>query len=439
MMKKIFVISLFAILFMQACKKDQQLVDGKKPEENVSEALEKYRNELINTPNGWIAYLYTNEIGGGYSFYLDFKKDNVLSLKADYISGSSQSTYRVKQVMAPSIIFDTYNSLHLLSDPDPSKFGGETGVGYGSDFEFEIRSQVGDTIKLVGKKRQTEFILVKATAADKAFYTNGDLEELQTYLKANPNLYILDEKDNTKKMQVTVNTDVSSRQVSLAVENNGAISSANASFSFSPSGLLNKTLTFGGNVFTHFTWDKANKKLFWLTSTGKKFEVFVSDKPIIPLHYLMGTVSSSISIPGTTTLPGSGQTFITAYNLMRSRITAGFSVPTIGRDLSFSFNDANKTFTVSLIVVQNGTNAFAANYTYSYTKSASGEYKFTGPPVVGGGAGAAIQSIMNAFILTRLTAQTFTLEYYVDAANGRTLGNMISKDQPSFNMTGLIQ
>jgi hypothetical protein len=153
----------------------------------------------------------------------------------------------------------------------------------------------------------------------------------------------------------------------------------------------------------------------------------------------MGTVSSSISIPGTTTLPGSGQTFITAYNLMRSRITAGFSVPTIGRDLSFSFNDANKTFTVSLIVVQNGTNAFAANYTYSYTKSASGEYKFTGPPIVGGGAGAAIQSIMNSFILTRLTAQTFTLEYYVDAANGRTLGNMISKDQPSFNMTGLIQ
>lgn len=438
-MKKIFIISLFAILLMQACKKDQQLVDGKKPEEHVSEALEKYRNELINSPSGWIAYLYTNQIGGGYSFHMDFKKDNVLNLIADYVPGENTSTYRVKQVMAPSIIFDTYNPLHLLADPDPSKFGGETGIGYGSDFEFEVREQKGDTIKLSGKKRETEFILVKASAADKEFYTGDGLGELQAYLKANPNLYILDEKDNTKKIQLTINTDVSSRQVSLAAVANNAVTSAGQPFSFTPSGLLNKPLTFAGNTSTRFSWDKASKKLFLQTTTNKKFEVFTSDKPTIPLHYLMGTVSGSLAIPGTTTLPGSSASFVTAYNLMRSRITAGFTVPTIGRDLSFDFDDAKKTFTVYMIVVQNGTNAFEAIYTYKYTKSDAGEYKFTGPPVVGGGAGAAIQSIMNAFILNRLVAQTFTLDYYVDPQTGKTLGNMISKDQPSFSFTGNIQ
>ncbi|PTS92091.1 hypothetical protein DBR11_27570 [Pedobacter sp. HMWF019] len=439
MMKKIFVISLFAILFMQACKKDQQLVDGKKPEENVSEALEKYRNELINTPNGWIAYLYTNEIGGGYSFFLDFKKDNLLTMKADYVSGSSQSTYRVKQVMAPSIIFDTYNSLHLLADPDPSKFGGETGVGYGSDFEFEIRSQVGDTIKLVGKKRQTEFILVKASAADKSFYTEGGLEGLQAYLKANPNLYILDEKDQTKKIQLDINADVASRSVSLTLEDKGVITSVSQPFSFSPTGLLNKPLNFGGNIYTHFTWDMESKKLFWITTSGKKVEVFVSDKPLIPLHVLIGSKYNSITAPYQTSYPGWSADFqARRAQAARSILTGGYNLTL--REMEFGFNAETKKLVITMSIPQ-GTTQFYAFFGYNYTKTAEGVYRFTIDPtyVAPNTNGSLIITGLAPILAQRFNVDQFTLDYFVNPANGQLLGQFKSVEHPDFTFSGPLQ
>lgn len=438
-MRKIVIISFFALLIMQACKKDQELIDGKKPEERVSEAIEKYSKELTGSTEGWVATLKTNLIEGDYSFYIKFGESNRVSMWADYEPEEVESTYRLKYVMAPSIIFDTYSTLHLLQDPNEDYFGGEFGQGYGSDFEFEIREQMGDTIKLIGKKRLAELILVKATAADKDFYTNK-VSALNTYVEAHPYLYINDPADNTKRIQISVNTQAQARTISLISLNSGVIKTESEKFTYTTkNGLaLVAPLVYNGITIVEVNWDNANNKFFLVTSTGTKIEVLVSAIPIIPLHFVMGTSLSTISMPGQATFPGSGQTFVTAYTTFKASVAAAFSTPTIVRDLNVVFNATSKTMTISINVVQNGTSVFPAVYTYNYTKTESGEYKFSGLVSSGGGA-AAVLTRMRTFILNRIEAQTFLLDYYDDQANQRVLGKFSSKETPDFSLTGTLK
>ncbi|AOM77748.1 DUF4302 domain-containing protein [Pedobacter steynii] len=441
-MKKILIIGLFVVLGIQACKKDQELVDNQKPEERISESLEKYKKELVGSANGWKGFLYTTAMGGGYSFYMNFGDDGRVTMRSDFdadeATESKGSTFQLKQVMAPTLIFDTYNYLHLLSDPSSSVFGGIEGQGYGSDFEFEIREQVGDTLKLVGKKRNTEFVLVKATAAEKAFYNGADypkmISDVNQYLVENPFLFIPDPKDNAKKIQVSVKPGLDSRSFLLNLLNGGVITGGEVPLSFSPAGFrFRNPLSFQTANFLSLDWDKSARKLF-LNTSGGRVEVKTSTSAIIPLHLLIGTAASSFGIPGSTPLPGSSDSFIAGYNSVKTA-AAGFN-STIS-DFSFDFNKNAKTFVISFTLNQQG-NLFAAVYTYDYTQTENGEFKFSGL-IASGGAGPALLPAMRAAMLNRFDNDTFTVDYYNDLTTGRLLGKMTSKEQPGFNFTGVLR
>lgn len=444
-MRKIFIMGLFALLIMQACKKnDQELIDGKRPEERVAADLEKYRAELVNSPNGWVAYLNTTLVGGGYSFYMSFDKENKVIMRADYDSDialeSVQSTYRIKQVMAPSIIFDTYNLLHLLQDPDPNSFDGDYAVGYGSDFEFEIREQVGDTIKLIGKKRKAPLILVKATADQKAFYTSDEFSDaidgITGYLGANPFSYILDPKDNNKKIQVSINTDVRSRSFSLISVDGDEIITNSGVFSFSDQGIrLNSPVKNGEEIYTEVIWDKLAEKLFLVSSKGVKTELLSANAPILPLDLLLGSVYSSITLPSATQYPGWSNDFIAR------RATAARAILTGGYNLrldymQFLFNTKANTLTINTAVYQ-GANGFLAVFSYTYVKAADGTYKFTFTDA--NGNGSLIISGMAPLLGERINADKFKLDYFVHPTTGAVLGQFISVEHPEFSFTGSLQ
>ncbi|WP_293312988.1 DUF4302 domain-containing protein [Pedobacter sp. UBA5917] len=452
-MKKIFIIGFFALLIIQACKKDQELIDGKRPEERVAENLEKYRNELINSPNGWVAYLNTTLVGGGYNFYMSFDKNNRVIMRADYDSDfaleSFESTYRVKQVMAPSLIFDTYTLLHLLQDPDPNSFDGDYSVGYGSDFEFEIREQVGDTIKLIGKKRNAPLILVKATADQKAFYTSDkfsdNIEGITKFLTDNPFVYILDPKDNTKKIQVSMSADVRSRSFALISTNAGQIATSSGLFSFSDTGVrLNTPVKQGDVIYTSLNWDNVAKKLYLVSSTGTKSEVLISATPILPLHLLLGVNYASVTIPNTTTYPGWGTEFISRRALANQRTSANIVVGTTPVTLGamrFTFNATAKT----MVLIWNtpyGANSLNLTYPYSFSKTNDGVFKFT----IGSGFDANSAFIYNQaskpldpILAERLNVDDFKLDYFINPSNGAILGQFISVQHPDFKFSGTLQ
>jgi hypothetical protein len=101
-----------------------------------------------------------------------------------------ESSYRLKALQQPSLLFDTYSYIHLLSDPDAAVNGGVYGEGLYSDFEFSMDGIVGDTIKLTGRFHGSKAFIVKATAEEEAAYVNktsnrliDNIDKYLTYFK----------------------------------------------------------------------------------------------------------------------------------------------------------------------------------------------------------------------------------------------------------------
>ena len=193
-MKKLLIISLIITTVIASCKKDDDPVFEKSADERLKEKLEAYQSQLSGAQNGWKGLLKTNGGNGStYSFYFKFNNENRVSMLSDFDSTSAvtlkESSYRLKALQQPSLLFDTYSYIHLLADPDSDVNGGAPGGGLFSDFEFYFDSTSADSIKLIGRYNGSRLTLVKATPQEEQAYTNAQLaaglaiNKILTYFK----------------------------------------------------------------------------------------------------------------------------------------------------------------------------------------------------------------------------------------------------------------
>ncbi len=179
-MKKIIIIILSITCAFTACKKDDKFLFEQTPDQRLNQTLEAYQSQLSGAANGWKG-LITVDSGKGntYSFYFKFNASNRVTMYADFDSATAitamESSYRIKALQQPSLIFDTYSYVHLLADPNPSVNGGPTGAGLISDFEFAFDSSTTDTIKLTGRFNGSKAVLIRATAQEATAYSTGRL------------------------------------------------------------------------------------------------------------------------------------------------------------------------------------------------------------------------------------------------------------------------
>src|SRR5687768_1636077 len=176
MLKKInylYIILLLAVVM--ACQKENDRIFEKTVDERLNETLASYQQHLLSSPNGWKGTI-TPGNGTPYHFFFKFNNSNRVVMFADIDSTSAavgkESSYRLKALQQPSLIFDTYSYLHQLSDPNPDVLGGTAGAGLTSDFEFAITGLAGDTMKLTGRVNGKKMDLVKATAQEAADWEN---------------------------------------------------------------------------------------------------------------------------------------------------------------------------------------------------------------------------------------------------------------------------
>lgn len=176
---RLIIFSLLA-MFLGACKKDNERVFDESPDARLNKALAAYQTQLTGAANGWRGVI---SLAGGsvYSFYCKFSDSNRVKMVLDFDSASAvtlkESSYRLKALQQPSLIFDTYTYLHVLADPTGRVNGGADGEGLRSDFEFYFSdSSTVDTVKLVGRMNGSTAYLVKATAAEATAYTTGQFD-----------------------------------------------------------------------------------------------------------------------------------------------------------------------------------------------------------------------------------------------------------------------
>lgn len=194
-MKKILGLCLLMVSLLSACDKKNEIAPGERPDERLNQKLTDYKNQLVSAENGWKAVLYP-EGGSAYSFFMKFNANDRLSMRSDINASTAatalESTYRLKAMQQPALLFDTYSYLHILTDPDPSKSNGDYGAGKYSDFEFSFESVTPETIALKGNLQGSRLVLIKATKDEADNYIKKiaesakafeDINTLTTYFK----------------------------------------------------------------------------------------------------------------------------------------------------------------------------------------------------------------------------------------------------------------
>jgi hypothetical protein len=254
-MKKYLIGLSLVFLALASCRKiDDSSVFDKSADQRLNEKLAGYQSTLVGEPNGWKAVIYTTS-GGIYSLYLKFNDSNRVQMLSNFDSVSSvtfkESSYRLKALQQPSLVFDTYSYIHVLADPDPSVNGGTAGEGLGSDFEFyfDERRSTPSTMVLTGRFNNSRLELTRATAQEAAGYASGQLasafqlNKILTYYKR---LVI----NGTDSADVNINT-VSSVLAATDAQGNLLDASKKSSFYATLGGLtLINSVTIGTKTVT---------------------------------------------------------------------------------------------------------------------------------------------------------------------------------------------
>ncbi|MDR2282096.1 MAG: DUF4302 domain-containing protein [Sphingobacterium sp.] len=186
---KYLLIVLFAAPLWHACNKFEDMPETS-VNERINERMEEYQTYLSAAPFGWKAYLLTKSgLQKNFTFKFD-DKNRVISTLEDDASKREESSYRLKYLQRPSLLFDTYSILHKLADPNPNVYGGEWSKGMESDFEFAFMSASANRIELKGLFNESKLILIKATSEEDSkntFVDNAkminEIMKLRTYFK----------------------------------------------------------------------------------------------------------------------------------------------------------------------------------------------------------------------------------------------------------------
>ncbi len=193
--KLVSVFLFFSAFVFSSCEKDDTRVFDQSPDTRINDALTQYGSALTSSAAGWNATIKTGT-GGIYHFHFRFNESNRVFMFADInletATTEKESSYRLKALQTPALIFDTYSYLHILADPDGSVNGGADGQGLISDFEFAFDSLATDSILLTGRQNGTKLTLIKATQADFDAWQNGawanvlafeNINKIQNYFK----------------------------------------------------------------------------------------------------------------------------------------------------------------------------------------------------------------------------------------------------------------
>lgn len=375
---------------MASCKRDSFVSDfDQKPEERMSEAIGLVNNTLTSAPNGWIATLPTNA-GGAYGFYMTFDANQKVTMYGDLNDNTATnlgtSTYRVKAGLGANLVFDTYNYIAMLADPNASVFGGVTGTGLKSDVEFTYVRSTPDSIIFVGKAYRQPLAMIKATAAQKAAYTSGGLkttsDKLKSFFTTTKNPYIEVSQGNTVvKAALNINftnvlasgkratlTGILADGVTVATGTN-KIALTTDGISMTAAGLV-----FQGVTFIKIAWKDATT-LAMYDSTGKEYIIKSNPIPLTPLPLLFGYPTTyayrKITIGGTSPVVGgallpSGVTsqFNAIYQALVTKLASLSPARTI---VGISFTLTNNSTAVVNISPNNGTTTYSANATFNYS------------------------------------------------------------------------
>ncbi|WP_222535264.1 DUF4302 domain-containing protein [Pedobacter polysacchareus] len=427
--------------FITGCKKDENpILDD--PDQRVAAALIEHQAQLLSAENGWKATIYP-KLGKGFSFYFKFDKEGKVKMLSDFNTTTAvtfqESTYRLKALQFPTLMFDTYNYIHLPADPNGSISGGTNGKGLTSDFEFAFDGMSGDTLKMRGIVNGNLMDMVKVTAAEATAYGTEGIKNMMdantAFQAVNKFPYLV--SGSTK---VAVGIDATAKKFTLSyIDENGASKVSNATFAFGLNSLtLSTPLTYLTTTIKELFYD-ATTKQYYVNVNGTRSNVLNSLLPVLDLKALFGPLKdySQIEYNSATIAAGLSADFNTRFAAAKAGLA--LHEPTPGRTLDKVSVKINTDNTMSLLYsYRNAANgALTAMITFTYVKDANGVYTFTYLTADGNGGtvGYKLVSITDYF-----SNNKFRVDWVTNPGSGPTYGGLFNvTDNTSFFYGTLIK
>jgi Domain of unknown function (DUF4302) len=327
-MKKIFIYFILFQLAFTACKKAEvEPLFTETANKRVTTQIDTYKKQLVGAEFGWKGAYYPNGAkDGGYSFYLKFDATGKLSMYSDlvgyfYINNTFdkafETTYQVKALQKPTLIFDTYSFLHELVNPDYN--GGD---GQLADLELTIVSADDNKIVLLGNKNGTEMTLTKVLKTEYDSLPKGALASVinGTFDYLNTDKFITLVLPTGDKADVDLN--FTSKMLSLffynaKIKDYDVVSTA---FITTTTGVQFKDpITIYGVTFQEMFWDGI-AKVYYINVSGKRVNLTPASKPTLPFYYALGTLFQGFNM--SPAIPSQSAEYKALYAKIKSNVIA---------------------------------------------------------------------------------------------------------------------
>jgi hypothetical protein len=291
-MKKYLSYILLLQLSFWACKKAE--VDplfSETANTRTTTVIDGYKKQLTSAEYGWKGEYYTDGGDGvGYSFYLKFDAAGKVSMYSDidgfyyFTNGydkAFESTYQVKALQKPTLIFDSYSYLHELVNPD---YNG--GPGKYADLELEVATVSDSKITFVGVKNKTALTLTKVTKTEADLLTKG---LLGTNVKSVNNVTTFLVLTLPSGLKTDVILDLEKKQLGvLTFDKQGNPVITSASFVVTTTGLkLQNAISVGGSSFDEVLYDETLKS-YYVMIGGKRYNITASLRPSLSFYDALG-------------------------------------------------------------------------------------------------------------------------------------------------------
>ncbi len=395
-MKRVKIIYLLILgIIMLSCEKDNNQVFDKSPDERISRMLAEYENILTANTNGWLLALETGA-SGGFDHWVKFDKNNRSFMLSDAEGTTSrfgktstevlESSYRLKSVQTPVLMFDTYSYIHMLADPGGSVNGGNNGVGLKTDFEFSFGEYDPSSavIPLKGRYNKSRAFLFPCSQEEYDKIQEGGLKKIHTdfksFMKDNYRFPVLD--FGTKKVDI----ELSSRSVSMKYINSNDELETHSSAAWldmtsltsqQPAGNLRlfDTLFYEGSAFTEFLWEEGR---YYTLAGGQKVYVIENNKPSLPFRFgyqkdfsKMRTDASKLS--GTLLDPYLTNVYMAAKNKLYGNGKRNMQYV----DISFLLDKGKPVMQLLIRYLNSAGSGYNAKWYFQYTENGDGTITFT--------------------------------------------------------------
>ena len=183
MNKKFYLVSALALAAaFTSCDNNEEEIFDQQASDRLETTKNNYISQLTSDGGKWVIEYFANSDEPGYVMGLEFGKDGSVNISANHrwINNEYREERSLWDVITddgPVLTFNSYNTIfHIFSDPNnvtgsfaptnPDRDNedvDETGYGHSGDYEFNLmrKSEAGDTIVMLGKKRGIHQYLIR--------------------------------------------------------------------------------------------------------------------------------------------------------------------------------------------------------------------------------------------------------------------------------------